>query len=119
MPHPSDKLRRKLKLVYLAYAKENFYWRQHLSSLALKKGYAPLNPFMNFDYFLRDVVARDKVRLANNNLIRGVDELWVIGKISDGVAAEIRLAKELNKPIKYFSTERLPKNLKQIKQKGA
>ncbi len=118
MSHPSDKLRKKLKIVYLAYAKEIFYWRQHLSSLVLKKGYVPLNPFMNFDYFLQDVVARDKVRLANNNLIRKSDELWVIGKISDGVAAEIRLVKELKKPIKYFSTESLPKKLKEIKKGG-
>lgn len=118
MIHPSNKLRKKLKLVYLAYAKENFYWRQHLSSLVLKKGYVPLNPFMLFDYFLQDMVERNKVRLANNNLIRIADEVWIIGKISDGVAAEIRLAKELKKPVKYFSTKDLPKKLKETHKGG-
>ncbi|MFH0987687.1 MAG: hypothetical protein V1841_02250 [Patescibacteria group bacterium] len=113
MSHPADKLRKKLKIIYLAYAKENFCWRQHLSSLVLDKGYLPLNPYMNFDYFLQDKIDRNKVRLANNNLVMLADELWVIGQISDGVATEIRLAKDFKKPIKYFSTEGLPKKLKQ------
>jgi hypothetical protein len=116
MPHPSDKLRQRLKLVFLAYSKKNFYWRQHLSKIALQMGYVPLNPFMLFDYFLLDILPRDKVRLANNNLIMIADELWVIGDISDGVAAEIKLAKELNKKIRYFSTDGLPKRLKEVKK---
>jgi len=79
-------------------------------------GYAPLNPFMIFDYFLLDTLPRDKVRLANNNLIMRADEVWVIGDISDGVAAEIKLAKRENKKIRYFSTDDLPKRLKKVKK---
>ena len=115
MSHPADNLRKRLKVVFLAYAKENFYWRQHLNSLVLNKGFLPLNPYMNFDYFLQDKIDRNKVRLANNNLIMLADELWAIGPISDGVAAEIRLAKEFKKPIRYFSTKSLPKRLDKIR----
>ncbi len=61
---------------------------------------------MLFDYFLIDSVDRDLVREANNNLIRIVDEVWVFGPVSDGVLAEIKIAKELNKPIKYFKIEK-------------
>jgi hypothetical protein len=39
---------------------------------------------------------------ANNNLLKISNELWVFGSISDGVLAEIKLAKQLNKPIRYF-----------------
>lgn len=78
-------------------------------------GYVPLNPFMLFDYFLLDGLPRDKVRLANNNLVMFADELWVIGDISDGVEAEIKLAKELNKKVRYFSVDELPKKLKEVK----
>jgi len=46
---------------------------------------------MIFDYFMLDMVPRDTVREANNNLLRKADELWVFGQISDGVAAEIAL----------------------------
>jgi hypothetical protein len=116
MKHPADKLRKKLKLVYLAYSKRNFYWRQHISRLALKMDYVPLNPYMLFDYFLLDSLPRDKIRLTNNNLIMKVDELWVIGDISDGVAAEIKLAEKLNKKIRYFSIDGLPKRLKEVKK---
>jgi hypothetical protein len=115
MVHPADKLRKKLKLVFLAYSKKNFFWRQHLSKIVLKMGYVPLNPFMCFDYFLLDSVPRNKIRLANNNLIMNADELWVIGDISDGVVAEIRLAKELKNKIRYFSTDSLPEKLKEVK----
>ncbi len=30
------------------------------------------------------------------------DEVWVFGKISDGVLAEIKIAKEIEKPTKFF-----------------
>lgn len=116
MSHLADKLKKKLKLVYLAYSKKNFYWRQHLSKIALSMGYIPLNPFMIFDYFLLDSLPRDKIRLANNNLIMKADELWAIGDISDGVAAETRLAIKLNKKIRYFSLDSLPEKLKEVKK---
>ena len=116
MKHPADKLKKRLILVYLAYSKKNFYWRQHLSKIVLRMGYVPLNPFMIFDYFLLDALPRDKVRLANNNLIMRVDEIWVVGDISDGVAAEIRLARKLKKKIRYFSTNSLPQKLNEVKK---
>ena len=63
----------------------------------------PLNPFMLFEYFLLDAVERDKVREANNTLVERADELWVFGPVSDGVFDEIKLAKELQKPIRSFA----------------
>lgn len=58
---------------------------------------------MIFEYFLLDSVERDTVRNANNNLVIRANELWVFGPVSDGVLAEIKLAKKLQKPIRYFS----------------
>ena len=71
---------------------------------------------MIFDYFLLDSLPRNKVRLGNNNLIMRADELWVIGDIPDGVAAEIRLAKDSGKKIRYFSTDALPERLKEVRE---
>jgi hypothetical protein len=34
--------------------------------------------------------------------IKRSDEVWIFGPISDGVLAEIKLAKEMNKPVRYF-----------------
>ena len=92
----------KMELVYPAHSKHNFYFRQHISKYVLEQGYVPLNPFMIFEYFMLDTVDRDLIRNANNNLVRRADQLWVFGEISDGVLAEIKLAKELEKPIRYF-----------------
>jgi len=92
-----------MKLVYLAISKHYFYFRMHISKFVLQKGYVPLNPFMIFEYFMLDTVDRDTVRNANNTLVKRADELWVFGPISDGVLAEIELAKQMNKPVKYFA----------------
>ncbi len=75
----------------------------HISKFVFKKGYVPLNPFMIFEYFMLDTIERDKIRKANNTLVRKTDELWVFGPISDGVLAEIKLAKKENKQLRYFT----------------
>ncbi len=67
------------------------------------EGAVPLNPFNMFGYFLYDLVDRDAVRAANNAVISRVDEVWVFGPVANGVAAEIILAQQLNKKIRYFS----------------
>lgn len=93
---------KEMKLVYPAHSKHYFYFREHISKFILEKNCVPLNPFMIFQYFMLDTVERDVVRNANNNLVKKSDETWVFGPISDGVLAEIRLAKKTNKPVKYF-----------------
>lgn len=75
----------------------------HISKFVLKNNYIPLNPFMIFEYFMLDTIERDKIREANNALVEKADELWVFGEVSNGVLAEIKIAKERNKPIKYFT----------------
>jgi len=91
-----------MKLVYPAYSKHLFYFRMHISKFVLEQGCVPLNPFMIFQYFMLDTVDRDVVRNGNNNLVKRADEIWVFGPIADGVLAEIRLAKNIGKPIRYF-----------------
>lgn len=91
-----------MKLIYPAFSKRLFYFRMHISKFVLEHGGAPLNPFMIHEYFLLDTVDRDVIRTSNNTLVERADELWVFGEISDGVAAEIELAKSLKKPTRYF-----------------
>jgi hypothetical protein len=91
-----------MKLIFSAYSKHNFYFREHISKYILETGNIPLNPFMSFEYFMLDTVPRDIVRSANNTLVKRADELWIFGQIADGVFNEIQLAKENKKPIKYF-----------------
>jgi hypothetical protein len=87
----------------------------HISKFVLGKNCIPLNPFMLFEYFMLDTVERDKIREANNNLVKKTDELWVFGPISDGVLKEIKLAKEMNNPIKYFKVIN-SKDIKEISE---
>jgi len=93
---------REMKLVYSAFSKHLFYFKDHISKFVLEKGYVPLNPFNIHGYFLLDTISRDTIRCSNNNIVKRADELWSFGAISDGVLGEIILAKQCGKPIRYF-----------------
>jgi len=107
-----------MKLIYPAFSKKLFYFRAHISKFVLEKNGVPLNPFMIHEYFLLDTVDRDKIRESNNTLVSRADELWVFGEISNGVAAEILIAKKLKKPIRYFIVID-SKKFKEIKESKA
>jgi hypothetical protein len=109
------KLDNKQPAAYTAFSKHNFFAKQQISAFVLEKDYVPLNPFMNWDYFLNDLVERNLIVRGNNNLIMLADELWTFGQISNGVYHEIILAKKLGKKIKYFSSGKKVSDIKPIK----
>ena len=111
--HRALNLNDKTKIIFIAMSKLLFYFRRHAVKYVLEKGHTPISQFGIFDYFVTDSVDRDLVRRGNNNLIRISDELWVLGSISDGVLAEIKLVKEMEKPIRYFRVVD-SKNIKEI-----
>ncbi len=51
----------------------------------------PLNPFMNWGYFLDDLVERDLIRDTDTRLIEISDEVWQFGEISNGCYHELLL----------------------------
>ncbi|MDP2860087.1 MAG: hypothetical protein Q8N98_00010 [bacterium] len=114
--HVADELKKEKKIIYPAFSKRNFYYREHISKFVLEQDCVPLNPFMIFNYYMLDTVSRDKVREANNNLVRISDEVWAFGEIADGVASEIRYAKKTGKAIRYFSLKNLPDQMTEIKE---
>lgn len=103
-------------LVYTAMSKHYFYFRMYISRFVLEHEKVPLNPFMLFDYFLLDTLDRDLIRNANNSIVLRADEVWVFGPISNGVLAEIFLARKANKPILYFKIEKQHKIVPSSKQ---
>lgn len=102
-----------MKLIYPAFSKQLFYFRMHISKFVLENGGVPLNPFMIHEYFLLDTVDRDVIRESNNTLVKRCDEIWVFGKVSDGVMAEIELAAQSGKPVRYFAVTD-SKNIREI-----
>lgn len=103
--HRAINLTRSKEVVYTAMSKKIVFFKDHITKFALENQKVPLHGFGLFKYFLLDTVDRDRIRNANNNLIKLSDELWVFGPISDGVLAEIKLAKEIDMPVKYFKIE--------------
>src|SRR3989344_535114 len=100
--HPRLQFTKTYPLVYPAYSKQNFFWQAHISQFCIEKKRIPLNPFMLFRYFLGDIVPREHVYRANINIVVRLDELWAFGQVSDGVLAEIKIAHEQGKKVKYF-----------------
>ena len=107
-----------MKIVFTAISKKLFYFRMHISKFVLEQNCIPLNPYMLWEYFMLDALDRDKIREANNALVEKAEELWVFGEISDGVLAEIKLAEEKQKPIRYFAVID-SKEIKEISKKDA
>ncbi len=104
-------------VIFSAMSKRNFFLREHIIKFILEKGHTPASAFMMYSYFLLDTVERHALISANNELIRRSDEVWVFGQISDGVRAELKLAKELNLPIKFFDICLSPKcNFTEVKE---
>jgi hypothetical protein len=104
-----------LRIIFTAQSKAHFYWRDVVCEFVFDKGRVPLNPFRVFEYFLGDRVDRDKIRQANNNLIRISDELWVFGHlIADGVLFEIKYAQYLNKPVRFFTIANRVDDIREI-----
>lgn len=89
--------------IYTAFSKHYFYTKMLISAYVLDQDLIPLNPFNNWEYFMDDMIDRELVVRANNNLILLADEVWTFGPIADGVYAEIQLANSLGKPVRYFS----------------
>ena len=114
--HPALDVQRDKPLVYTAMSKHLFYFRMFISVFVLKKGGVPLNPFMVFDYFLLDAVDRDIVREGNNNLVKRCDEIWVFGAVSNGVLAEIQIANEQEKLVRYFAIQKTHKIIESTKE---
>lgn len=91
------------RTIYTSHSKHNYYAKQIISAFVLKQGFMPLNPFMNWGYFLDDLIERDLIRDANTRLIEMSDEIWQFGEISNGCYHELLLGMERGMLIKLFT----------------
>lgn len=104
--HPRLRLKKTYPLIYSAYSKRNFFLQMQISQFCVEKRTVPLNPFMLFRYFLGDMIPREHIYNANNNIVRICDEIWTFGEISNGVLAEVQMAKDQSKAIKHFQVQK-------------
>lgn len=84
-------------------AKARIYCR-----FAFNKGYLPVAPHIYFTQFLNEHNKEERVAGLEYGLeiVRQCKQLWVFGeRISEGMKAEIALAKELRLPIRYFDSD--------------
>lgn len=74
----------------------------------LVAGHIPIAPHVMFSGILHDENPNERQTAleAGLELVRRCDELWVFGGgyISEGMAEELKLARELDRPIKYVKS---------------
>ena len=112
--HAANDLHEDRKLVFTALSCRNFHQGMLICKFVFEQDAVPVNPFNLYGYFMYEMVDRDRVRNANNNVLKRCDELWVFGEISDGVLSEILTVKKQNKPIRYFDISKLPDEINEI-----
>ncbi len=74
----------------------------------LTHGHIPIAPHIYFPQFMNDLDKEEREKGLRYGLsaLRGCAEIWVFGKrLSDGMRAEVELAKKLGIKIKLFSEE--------------
>jgi hypothetical protein len=71
---------------------------------AAEAGVIPIAPHLYFSSYLDDRIPEERATGMEMGLqiLRRCDELWVFGIPTEGMKAEIELARELNIPINYF-----------------
>lgn len=98
------------KLVYVAsplrgdYDRNMELARQYCKHV-IDNGFIPYAPHLLFTQFMDDTIPEERATgmAMGIEMLKRCDELWVFGEtISEGMAAEIELAKELDIPIHYI-----------------
>lgn len=73
---------------------------------AYNEGVVPFAPHLHNTQFLADGISEEReagIRMGLE-ILKKCDELWVFGSlISSGMENELRAARQLNKPIRYFN----------------
>ncbi len=107
----NDEKYRPLVYVSSAYAGDvtaNTFNARRYCRFALEQGQIPLAPHLMFPQFLSDNDPEDRelAMFMDIILLGKCDELWAFGdSISEGMAAEIEVAKRRRQKIRYFDSE--------------
>ena len=84
---------------------ENQHKAQFYSRIAVEEGYLPIAPHLLLPQFMDEATERDHALRLSCILISKCHEVWVIGDITSGMAAEIAYAKKHFKAIRYFDED--------------
>ena len=104
-----------MDIVFTSQSKRFFYCRDAVCQFVFDRERVPINPFRAFEYFLNDRVEHDRVREANNALVLRANELWVFGQqLADGVLAEVQLAAQSGKRVRFYSIDPRPENIREL-----
>lgn len=102
------------KLVYITHSRSWFYVKEGVQQYALMQGVAPLNPFMNYGYYLDQRVERDEIVASCHQMIRSAEEMWVFGPISEAMLTDIVVAVMEGKSLRFFSISENPEEIKEL-----
>lgn len=91
------------ELVYVTQSKAWFYAREAVMKFAIDRGVAPINPYMNYGFYLNGAVERDEITECSHQMVRAASALWVFGPVSEAILTDIVVAVMEGKEIRFFS----------------
>lgn len=91
------------KMVYVTHSRSWFYAREAVTQFAVQQEVAPINPFMNYGFYLNGIADRDEVTECCHQMIRTADELWVFGPVSEAILTDIAVAVMEGREVRFFS----------------
>lgn len=105
------------QIVFVSQASSNMCWARLMCKFVLDQGYVPVNYFTVFGHFVHELADLETMIDSVNSLIVRCNQLWAFGEISEGMWYEIKMCKKLGIPVKYFSIERIPHEIKETTEK--
>ena len=91
------------KLVYVTHSRSWFYARETVMKYAISQGVVPVNPFMNYGYYLNSEADKEPVVECCHELLRSASELWIFGPVSEAILTDLAVAVTEGKTIRFFS----------------
>ena len=106
MPWIDPSRERRTPSVYIAVSQRMGEHMIRITKFVLDNGGIPLHPKLRQEFGIPGVdTSKDPKAIAKNKeyYLRNCSEVWAFGPINDLVFEELKTAKSLGKPIRYFS----------------
>ncbi len=92
------------KVVAIGLSRKNFSHRIDVTRFVISQSAIPLYPGITRDWYNIET-KKAELKDSIEDFIKRADEFWVFGMLSEELQANVKLAKRLGKPVRYFELE--------------
>lgn len=90
---------------YRGNERVNIMWAREYCRFVVSRKRVPIAPHLLFPQFVSERTERGLAMKMDYLLLLRCDEVWVFGEITEGMAAEIEMAEDEGKRVRYFTRD--------------